>query len=639
MKKGNMQKNNLNYKTANSFSMNAILIIGLAILLTANIFAATVTVTNTNDSGAGSLRQAISSAASGDTINFNLAGCPCTIALTSAELLIDRKNLFITGPGANQLTISGGGARRIFRITGIAPALATISGVTIANGNTTQNGGGIYVQNGKLTLISSVVSNNSAPTGGNGIGYGGGIMLDSGSSLNVLNSTITGNSSQSFGGGIASPTANGAGENITIVNSTISNNTARFGGGVFVSPTTTLTSSNSNFNNNTAAFTGGGIYNRGSAKLEAGTVNLNTIMNVGGDGGGISNEGNLDVSRVGIFSNTATGNGGGISNDGTLTIADSTVSGNQAADGGGINSTSNLTVSRSTISGNFITGNGGGINNSGAANISNSTVSGNQTTGGGFGGGINNADNGTINLSSSTVAFNTNVFRGGGVFNGLNNTVFNVQNTIIAQNTAQNRGPNGLGTFVSKGFNLIGNVGSSGDFIGFTNGTNGDIVGGGNQPVVDPLLDPLANNGGPTQTHALQSASPAIDRGSSGFGIVTDQRGNARFIDAASAINIPGSNLSDIGAYEFAAPTAAAVGVSGRVLTADKRGLRNATVILIDSEGHSRSINTTTFGNFRFTDVIVGETYVLLIRSKSFHFPPQLITVTEEVTDLNLVAE
>ena len=64
---------------------------------------ATITVINTNDSGAGSLRQAIADAASSDTINFNLSNCPCTITLTSGELVIG-KNLTIEGPGTSQLT-------------------------------------------------------------------------------------------------------------------------------------------------------------------------------------------------------------------------------------------------------------------------------------------------------------------------------------------------------------------------------------------------------------------------------------------------------------------------------------------------------------------------------------------------------
>src|SRR5213592_4795469 len=94
--------------------------------------AATLTVINTNDSGAGSLRQAISDSSSGDTISFDSSLNGQTITLASGELLID-KNLTITGPGAHSLAINGNAASRVFEITsGID---VTISGLTITNGN------------------------------------------------------------------------------------------------------------------------------------------------------------------------------------------------------------------------------------------------------------------------------------------------------------------------------------------------------------------------------------------------------------------------------------------------------------------------------------------------------------------------
>src|SRR3954469_16596904 len=83
------------------------LIIFLAVsLLSVNTMAAaTLTVTNTDDSGAGSVRDAIANASNGDTILFSLTGCPCTLTLTSGGFVVD-KNLTLSGPGAEQLTIS-----------------------------------------------------------------------------------------------------------------------------------------------------------------------------------------------------------------------------------------------------------------------------------------------------------------------------------------------------------------------------------------------------------------------------------------------------------------------------------------------------------------------------------------------------
>ncbi len=87
------------------------------------------------------------------------------------------------------------------------------------------------------------------------------------------------------------------------------------------------------------------------------------------------------------------------------------------------------------------------------------------------------------------------------------------------------------------------------------------------------------------------------------------------------------------------APTAAGVSVSGRVLTADGRGVRNAVVSLTDQRGATRSVRTGPFGYYRFDDVQVGEAYVIGVTSKRYRFAPQFVSVTDELTELNLVAE
>ena len=76
--------------------------------------AATITVTNTNDSGAGSLRQAIADAHDGDTIDFGVTG---TITLTTGELLVN-KSVSISGPGLDNLTVDGNHATRVFHVSG-----------------------------------------------------------------------------------------------------------------------------------------------------------------------------------------------------------------------------------------------------------------------------------------------------------------------------------------------------------------------------------------------------------------------------------------------------------------------------------------------------------------------------------------
>src|SRR5262245_38657399 len=131
-----------------------------AMTIAQNGRAATITVTNTNDSGAGSLRQAIADASPGDTINFSVA-TPATITLTSGELVVS-KNLTISGPTTGRLSVSGNGTSRVFNIGGdySAPTV-TISNLTIMNGtNTDFGGGGIYNFFSTLTITNSTISGN-----------------------------------------------------------------------------------------------------------------------------------------------------------------------------------------------------------------------------------------------------------------------------------------------------------------------------------------------------------------------------------------------------------------------------------------------------------------------------------------------
>src|SRR5581483_6215531 len=117
-----------------------------------SVYAGNITVTNTNDSGPGSLRQAIADANNCDTISFTVAG---TIGLTSGELLVN-KDLTISGPGADILAVDGNAISRVFHI-GTA-ATVTISGLAIRNGTaSSQNypdnsGGGIYNDHATLTV-------------------------------------------------------------------------------------------------------------------------------------------------------------------------------------------------------------------------------------------------------------------------------------------------------------------------------------------------------------------------------------------------------------------------------------------------------------------------------------------------------
>ncbi len=233
------------------------------------IQAAALIVANTNDGGAGSLREAIATAAPGDTITFSL---PDHSTITLASELVVTKNLTIDGPGAAHLTISGNNTVRVLHVNG---SVLTLDGVTITAGrNDGGQGGGIYIHDitSKLILTNSVVSGNSAASGG-------GIFTWHGGTLTVMNSTISGNSATGSGGGIY--TQNGA---TTVTNSTISGNTGSPGGGILNigSPQyAILTVSNSTISGNTTFGYGAGIAHLdGTATVTNSTISNNSCRAV-----------------------------------------------------------------------------------------------------------------------------------------------------------------------------------------------------------------------------------------------------------------------------------------------------------------------------------------------------------------------
>jgi hypothetical protein len=273
----NTQMKTLMYQRIFNSSICRILIatcLSALCLIALSTQAATITVTNTNDSGAGSLRQAIADANDGDTVEFGVTGM---ITLITSELLVD-KSITLSGPGATNLSVDGNGSSRVFHIN--SGKTATISGLTIANG-ASDNGGGIFNEHADLTLSNCTVSGNSASLSGGGVYSHGGVRS---ATLTLNNSTITGNSASSFGGGINNHLAT-----LTANNSTISGNSALFGGGIDsdgLLGSATVTSNNSTISGNSATG-GGGIYSHLSTLM----LNNSTVSgNAATDGGGIIND-------------------------------------------------------------------------------------------------------------------------------------------------------------------------------------------------------------------------------------------------------------------------------------------------------------------------------------------------------------
>ncbi len=249
-----------------------------------------------------------------------------------------------------------------------------------------------------------------------------------------------------------------------------------------------------------------------------------------GDGGGIENGGALTLTGVALIANEASfssgslGDGGGIENTGasTLAITDSLLAYNTGYNGGAVDSGKPI-LTNTTVYGNTAgyygdNGDGGAFDGSGPITLINSTVAGNAAYNGlGAGGGIDGASI--------------------------------LKNSIVTDNVSYNASTPGPG----EADNCSGSVTSQGNNM--ENGSTCGLSGPGDRNT-DPMLAPLAPNGGPTDTMALRAGSPAIDAGSNSGCPAADQRGVPR----------PGGGACDIGAYEVA-PPAATTGPSSAVTT------------------------------------------------------------------------
>ena len=305
------------------------------------------TATTVNVANTGRIQNGVDIAAAGANVNI-AAG-----TFTEPGTINIGKSLTLTGAGANNTTVSGNNAFRVFNITA---GNVTLDGLSIVNGNAgIGNGGGInHTGTGTLNVMTSIISSNTA-------NQGGAIFNNSGI-LNVTNSTISQSTSTSTvfnldgGGGIFNNTGT-----LNITNSAISNNTSRSnGGGITNGGTATINNSTITSNSNSEGLAGGGIWNLGGSLI----LNHSIVSdNIAGDhsGGGIA-------SREGRF----------------VALNNSTVSGNSSANvaygGGGILSffDTNLTITNTTISGNSTDIDGGGVFIQGStATLNNVTIANN----------------------------------------------------------------------------------------------------------------------------------------------------------------------------------------------------------------------------------------------------------------------
>lgn len=449
----------------------------------------------------------------------------------------------------------------------VASGNVTISHSAISNNTVTQGAyGGIYIETGNAIISNCMISNNIASRAG-GLYLGGGGVLD--------NCNFTGNRAYSINGAIQivafSP--------VTVQNCTIDGNRAGECSGLNCSTygNAEVTVRNCKFRNNVvesdilSTRTGCVMLQDGRLRVQQTTITGNHdrgILNsnrssetrfdvedcsICDNVGGIRNESDMRISRCTISGNSsmAEQEGGGITalglNGGTTTIEESTIENNQGERGGGVlalavpfSGHGNAILNYCTVSGNTAVSYGGGIaalspGRSIALTVNHCTISENNTNNGN-GGGVYfdpySSDESRLTLIANTVTENHASLRGGGVSLRSVPAMVKVNNNLVAGNTDKETfAPDVSGSVTSEGYNLVGMADGSEGWV------DTDQTGTIDNPL-DPIIGLLANNGGPTKTHALLKGSPAIDTGNPTLAGTRDQRGVIR------------DKLPDIGSYE-----------------------------------------------------------------------------------------
>jgi hypothetical protein len=317
---------------------------------------------------------------------------------------------------------------------------------------------------------------------------------------------------------------------------------------------------------------GGGIRNEGGSLTLS---NCTVSGNVGGyidwtGGGGIYNDGSLTLSNCTVSGNVGRGDGGGILNFGTATINNCTITNNRGPYGGGVANEAGgtMTIANSTISGNTASGRyfdiwgnearGGGIYNAyvdgyldwgfGNLVVTNCTITGNvadgdHTRGGGIASqGLDPWGSATLTINNCTISGNSvragslGVVDGGGIYAAY--STLNMRNSILAGNISH----------------IVGRSDYPDDLFGALSSSAYNLIGG------NPLLGPLQDNGGPTQTMALLAGSPALNAGDPGQLGVPDQRGVVR----RGGVNI-GAYQASASTFVLSAPATATAGTAFNV--------------------------------------------------------------------------
>ena len=427
----------------------------------------------------------------------------------------------VTAPNSDDaVTVDIDGATFTFNQTGPSPG----------------NGGAIHTTTGDITLsiLGSSFDDNIAGA------EGGGVWINTGTTMTATGASFSRNAGRGTGADNGGGGFFNNGGTATFNEGTFVDNVANQGsgsGGAVLAVAGTTTFNGTTFTGNFANRAGGAFEVTDGATLNVSdaVVDGNRTGASPGNGGGlhVTGGGIVTIDGSEFTDNMAENQGGGIWNFsvGTMEITRTTVSGNRAPVGGGIyqqggpNTSGSLMISESLVANNVANQNGGGLAlfEGATVTVENVTIYGNVSR---FGGGVYSIGS-DADFDSATIAENTARTSGGGLFNeDSNDRPVALRNTIVADNTAQN-GTNLAGRYASEGWNLIGTTPAATTFPAMMSDQTG----------VDPMLGPLADNGGTTMTAALLAGSPAIDAGDTDLGF--DQRGVTR------------TEPDDVGAFEF----------------------------------------------------------------------------------------
>jgi predicted outer membrane repeat protein len=404
----------------------------------------------------------------------------------------------------------------------------TLTNVTFhLNSAVTGSAGGMGNEYSSPTLNNVTFSENSADGDSGQWGYAGGGMCNFSSSSPTLTDVSFSGNSASYGGGMR----NDSNSNPTLSNVTFDQNTASFAGGGMHNLDASPILTNVTFTDNNGSHNGGGMFNESASNQQLSDVTFSG--NTAYYGGGIKN--NLNscpiLTNVIFAANVSTDGGGGMRNNASSPIlTDVTfINNNGGKEGGGLHNEagSNPILNNVTFSANLAPKGGGMYDSASSPTLTNVTFSGNIASV--CGGGIYNENLSNPHLTNVTFSGNeATELNGGGMYSNTDNNPTLI-NAILWENT-----PDQI-------FNVSSTTTISYSVVqgGWTGGTN--IID------QDPFLDPLADNGGSTLTHALREDSPAIDAGDPLNCPATDQRGFPRPIDGDG----DGTAVCDMGAYEY----------------------------------------------------------------------------------------